>query len=141
MYMSYRTPVAALSRQLVRSALLVLMASVVVSTAVHAQAGNKPGDQPRQASVVATRAAAAHLAALDLSAEQKARIQVISTKYADATQAAMNGLGNDREDAVRKLVAVRAKMLPEVRAVLTTAQRELFDRNMADMQALMGVRP
>ena len=139
--MTYGTPGAALSRQLVRSALLALIASVGVSTALHAQAGSKPGDQPRQVSAVATRSAAAQLAGLELSGEQKARIQVITAKYADATQAAMNGMANDREDAVRKLLAVRAKMLPEVRAVLTTAQRDLFDRNMAELQAVLGVRP
>lgn len=139
--MSHDKPGAAPSRHLVRSALLAMMTSVVLSTPVLAQAGQKPADQPRQEGVVATRAAAAHLASLDLSAEQKARIQVIATKYADAMQAAGNGLPNDRDDAVRRLLAVRAKMLPEIRAVLTTAQREIFDRNMADMQAMMGARP
>ena len=41
----------------------------------------------------------------------------------------------DPAEAMRRMVALRTKMQKEVRVVLTSEQRAIFDRNIAEMNA------
>lgn len=127
--------------QVIRGAALVAILSSGVSALAAAQSGSQPASPPLQGTAAANRAAAAQLGGLELTADQKARIEAITAKYTDASRAAMEGLATDREDGMKKLLALREKMLPEFRAVLTSRQREIFDRNMAEMKARLGAPP
>ncbi|CAN5918289.1 hypothetical protein BH11GEM1_BH11GEM1_09880 [soil metagenome] len=127
--------------QALRGAVVVAVLSTGMSALAAAQSNPQPGNMPQQGTAAANRVAAAQLGGLELTAEQKTRIEVITAKYADASRAAMQGMTTDREDGLKKLMALREKMLPEFRAVLTAAQREIFDRNMAEMKARLSPRP
>ena len=124
--------------QVIRAVVLVVLLSSGVSARAAAQSGSQPASRPAQGSAAANRAAAAQLGGLELSADQKARVDSITAKYAPASRAAMQELATDREGALKKLMALREKMLPEYRAILTSPQREIFDRNMAEMKAWLG---
>ena len=77
---------------------------------------------------------------IELSAEQKTRLEAITTKYADQNKRVRELMAADPAAAMRQMVAVREKMLPEVRAVLTAEQQAIFDRNIAELKARMNAR-
>ncbi|HEX9484247.1 MAG TPA: hypothetical protein VF929_06680, partial [Gemmatimonadaceae bacterium] len=72
-----------------------------------------------------------------LSAEQKAKIEDITKKYAPEQQAVRELMQSDREGAMKKMGELRAKMQPEVRAVLTPNQQAVFDKNLEEMAKRM----
>lgn len=80
------------------------------------------------------------LAGIELSAEQKTKLEAITAKYAGESKGVRELMASDPAEAIKKLMAVREKMVPEVRAVLTAEQRDIFDRNLAAMNAAMGAR-
>ena len=127
--------------QSMRGAALVALLSSGIAGLAAAQATSRPGTLPQQGVAAANRAAAAQLGSLELTADQKARVEAITAKYAGVSRAAMEGLASDREDGLKKLLALREKMFPELRAVLTVAQREIFDRNMAEMKSRLSALP
>ena len=139
--MSHRTPIPGRTMQAIRGTVVVAALSAGMSTLAAAQSNPQPGSIPQQGAAAANRLAARQLGGLELTAEQKARIEVITAKYAGASRVAMQDMATDREDGLKKLMALRERMLPEFRAVLTAAQREIFDRNMAEMKARLGPRP
>ncbi|MDB4878984.1 MAG: hypothetical protein JWL60_430 [Gemmatimonadetes bacterium] len=72
-----------------------------------------------------------------LTESQKAKIESITRKYQPEMQAiyeSMNG-GADRSEARTKMVALRDRMQPEIRAVLTPDQQAIFDKNAAEQKA------
>lgn len=72
-----------------------------------------------------------------LTESQKSKIEGITRKYQPEMQAiveSMNG-GGDRGDARQKMFALREKMQPEIRAVLTPDQQAIFDKNVAEQKA------
>ena len=77
---------------------------------------------------------------IELSAEQKTRLEAITTKYADQNKRVRELMAADPAAAMRQMAAVREKMLPEVRAVLTAEQQAIFDRNIAELKARMNAR-
>lgn len=77
---------------------------------------------------------------IELSAEQKTRLEAITAKYADQNKRVRELMAADPAAAMRQMVAVREKMLPEVRAVLTAEQQAIFDRNIAELKARMNAR-
>ena len=77
---------------------------------------------------------------IELSAEQKTRLEAITAKYADQNKRVRELMAADPAAAMRQMVAVREKMLPEVRAVLTVEQQAIFDRNIAELKARMNAR-
>ena len=83
------------------------------------------------------------LAGLELTADQKTRLEAISVKYARENKAARDAMATDPADAMRMLMALREKMVPEFRAVLTAPQQAIFDRNVAEMKVRMdaGLKP
>ena len=125
----------------IRGVVVAAALSAGMSALAGAQSSPQSGHVPQQGSAAANRVAAAQLGGLELTAEQRTRIETITAKYADASRAAMEGMATDQADGLKKLMALREKMLPEFRAVLTAAQREIFDRNMAEMKARLSPRP
>ena len=79
---------------------------------------------------------------ITLSAEQQAKVDEISKKYAPEQQAIRDALqsGGDRAEGMKKMGELRAKSAPEIRAVLTAEQQVVFDRNSADMKAAAEAR-
>jgi len=127
--------------QAIRGTALVAILTIGVAALAAAQSSSLPASPPPQGAAAANRAAAAQLGGLELTADQKARVEAITAKYAGASRAAMEGLATDREDGLKKLMALRDKMLPEFRTVLTAPQRVIFDRNIAEMKSWMTARP
>ena len=139
--MNHRAPNNRDVMQAIRGTALVAILTTGVAALAAAQSSSLPASPPPQGVAAANRAAAAQLGGLELTADQKARVEAITAKYAGASRAAMEGLATDREDGLKKLMALREKMLPEFRAVLTAPQRVIFDRNMAEMKSWMTARP
>jgi Spy/CpxP family protein refolding chaperone len=76
---------------------------------------------------------------ISLTPEQQAKIDEINKKYAPemtVIREAMQG-GGDRAEGMKKMNDLRAKISPEIRAVLTAEQQAIFDKNTADMKARM----
>ena len=70
-----------------------------------------------------------------LTPEQKTKIEEINKKYAPEQQAIRDAMqaGGDRAEGMKKMTDLRAKMQPEIRAVLTPAQQAIFDKNVEEM--------
>jgi Spy/CpxP family protein refolding chaperone len=73
-----------------------------------------------------------------LTADQKAKIADINTKYQAENQAVRDLMATDREGAMKKRAEVQAKMNPEIRAVLTKEQQAIFDKNLEEMAKRMA---
>jgi Spy/CpxP family protein refolding chaperone len=76
---------------------------------------------------------------IELTDAQKTKVAEIQAKYQPDLQAvrdAMQG-GGDRAAAFTKMQAIRDKMNPEIRAVLTAEQQAIFDKNLAEQKARM----
>jgi len=138
--MNDHTQTAGRLMQAMRGAILVAVLGTAMGARAGAQSSAQAGNQAQQGAA-ANRAAAAQLGGLELTTEQKARIEAITAKYAAASRSAMDGMATDRDDGIKRLMALREKMLPEFRAVLTAGQREIFDRNMAEMKARLSALP
>ncbi len=108
---------------------LILIASAITASAqgMGGQQGQAGGRRPDRL-----------LDNMMLTDAQKVRIESITKKYQPDMQAiylAMNS--GDRIDARQKMVALREKMQPEVRAVLTPDQQAIFDKNAAEQKSRM----
>ena len=75
---------------------------------------------------------------LDLSAEQKTKLEAITAKYAGENKAAQELMATDFAAGLKRMMTLRDKVTPEIRAVLTVEQQAIFDRNAAEMKARMG---
>ena len=76
---------------------------------------------------------------IELTDAQKAKVAEIQAKYQPelaAVRESMQG-GGDRAAAFTKMQAIRDKMNPEIRAVLTVEQQAIFDKNLAEQKARM----
>ena len=80
------------------------------------------------------------LTGIELSPEQKTRLEAITTKYAAENKSLYELMATAPADAMTKMMAVRERMLPEVRAVLTTEQQAIFDKNITEMKTRMAPR-
>ena len=79
------------------------------------------------------------LSGIELTEAQKAKVAEIQAKYQPelaAVRESMQG-GGDRAAAFTKMQAIRDKMNPEIRAVLTVEQQAIFDKNLAEQKARM----
>ena len=76
---------------------------------------------------------------IELTDAQKAKVNEIQTKYQPEMQAIRESMqgGGDRAAAFTKMQAIRDKMNPEIRAVLTAEQQAIFDKNLAEQKARM----
>lgn len=76
---------------------------------------------------------------IELTEAQKAKVAEITAKYQPEMQSIRESMqgGGDRAAAFTKMQAVREKMNPEIRAVLTAEQQTIFDKNLAEQKARM----
>jgi Spy/CpxP family protein refolding chaperone len=76
---------------------------------------------------------------IELTDAQKTKVAEIQAKYQPDLQAIRESMqgGGDRAAAFTKMQAVRDKMNPEIRAVLTAEQQTIFDKNLAEQKARM----
>ena len=76
---------------------------------------------------------------IELTEAQKTKIAEINAKYQPELQAIRDSMqgGGDRAAAFTKMQAVRDKMSPEIRAVLTADQQVIYDKNLAEQKARM----
>lgn len=74
-----------------------------------------------------------------LTDAQKSKIEGIMRKYQPEMQAIYEAANNggDRAEGRQKMMALREKMQPEIRAVLTPDQQAIFDKNAAEQKARM----
>ena len=77
---------------------------------------------------------------IELTDAQKTKVAEIQAKYQPDLQAIRESMqgGGDRAAAFTKMQAVRDKMNPEIRAVLTTEQQAIFDKNLEEMAKRMA---
>jgi Spy/CpxP family protein refolding chaperone len=105
------------------------------TTAASAQEGQRRGGGNRMTAL---------LQGITLTAEQQAKLDTIVQKSMAAQQAvrADTTLGDGRR---AKIMELMNKQTEDVKCLLTTEQRTIFDKNWADMQARMqqqgGGRP
>ena len=76
---------------------------------------------------------------IELTDAQKTKVAEIQAKYQPDLQAIRESMqgGGDRAEAFTKMQAIRDKMNPEIRAVLTADQQTIFDKNLAEQKARM----
>ena len=107
---------------------LVAGTAVVASAQAAPQQQGQRGARPNQ-----------QLKDITLTAEQQTKIDEINKKYAPEMQVireSMQGCG-DRAEGMKKMNDLRAKISPEIRAVLTPEQQAIYDKNTAEMKARM----
>jgi hypothetical protein len=111
--------------------------ALVIGTATGADAQGAAATPatPQQA---ARARANMQLGGIELSEVQKTKLEAITAKYADESKVAREAMATDPADGMKRMMAVRDKMVPEVRAVLTTEQQAIFDKNVAEMKVRMG---
>jgi Spy/CpxP family protein refolding chaperone len=82
------------------------------------------------------------LAGIELTEAQKTKVAQITAKYQPDLEAIRESMqsGGDRAEAFQKMRALREKMSPEIRAVLTPAQQAIYDKNLAEQRARMEQR-
>lgn len=78
------------------------------------------------------------LTGIELTDAQKAKIVEITAKYQPEMQALRDAMqSGDRDAGMQKMQALRSKMSPEVRAILTADQQAVYDKNIAEQKARM----
>lgn len=77
-----------------------------------------------------------------LTDAQKAKIAEIQKKYEPDMMSLRESMrnGGDRAEGMKKMQELNDKMRPEIRAVLTADQQVIFDKNLAEMKAMMEAR-
>ncbi|MEO5814370.1 MAG: hypothetical protein ABIT20_03710 [Gemmatimonadaceae bacterium] len=108
-------------------ALVAGTAAVASAQAAPQQAGRGAGRPNQQLKDIA------------LTPEQLTKIDVINAKYAPEMKVvrdAMQG-GGDRAEGMKKMNDLRARISPEIRAVLTAEQQAIYDKNTTEMKARM----
>ena len=81
------------------------------------------------------RQAPPSLGGFELTAAQKTKLDSIGSKHSAEARVVSDLFATDPAEAMRRMVALRTKMQKEVRVVLTSEQRAIFDRNIAEMNA------
>jgi len=74
---------------------------------------------------------------ITLTEAQQAKVTEIQTKYAPQLTAAREAAAGDRAAMFKGMQAINDKMYPEIRAVLTTEQQTIFDKNIEERKARM----
>lgn len=79
------------------------------------------------------------LTGIELTDAQKTKVAEIQAKHQPEMQSIRESIqsGGDRAEAFQKMQALRDKMSPEIRAVLTPAQQAIYDKNLAEQKARM----
>ena len=107
-------------------------------TGAHAQAAAATPATPQGSQATPRPRGNTQLGGIELSEVQKTKLEAITAKYADESKAAREAMATDPADGMKRMMAVRDRMVPEVRAVLTAEQQAIFDKNVAEMKVRMG---
>ena len=115
------------------------IALVAGSSVVASAQGGPPAGAQQQGGPGARSPEPAASKDITLTAEQQTKIEEINKKYAPEMQVIRESMqgGGDRAEGMKKMNDLRAKMSPEIRAVLTAEQQAIYDKNTADMKARM----
>lgn len=83
------------------------------------------------------------LAGIELSADQKLKFDSITAKFQPEMAKIREDIqaGGDRAALMKKAGELRDKQSVELRAILTTEQQVVFDKNAAELKARMEQRP
>ena len=121
---------------------LVIVAAMLVGVSAAATAqdpqpqGQRQGGGGRQTGML--------MQGITLTAEQQAKVDSISARYAEQRRAVMQDESVDQDTRRAKGRELMGKQRDEIRALLTDEQKKVFDKNVEDMQARMqggGGRP
>ena len=127
--------------QAIRTAALGVALVMGSALGVRGQAAPPAAGVPQQSAPGAARVRGSQqLAGIELSAEQKAKLEAITLRYAEENKGGRDLMATNPAEAMKKMLAVREQMLPELRAVLTVEQRAIFDTNVAAMKARIDLR-
>lgn len=111
--------------------------ALILSSAVLARAQGAAVSPHTQAPAVSVKPPSGPMGSLELTAEQKQKLAALGARHADEGKATGALFQTDPAEAMKRMVALRAKMQKEIRTVLTPEQRAIFDRNVAEMNAQM----
>lgn len=120
--------------------ILAAMGLVLVASTATAQGGNPPqqggmGQQQGRMNEMLFKD-------ITLTDAQKAKIDSIQTKQREDQRALMQSGGGMQDSTTRtKMMEIRTKANAAIRAVLTTEQQVIFDKNVAAMPQGGGRRP
>lgn len=83
-----------------------------------------------------------NLNGITLTEAQQAKATEINAKYQPELQAIRESFqnGGDRAEGMKKMAAIRAKLDPELRAILTAEQQVIFDKNVEERKARDAAR-
>ncbi len=90
-----------------------------------------------QQPAVSVKPSSGPMGSLELTPEQKQQLSALAAKHAEEGKVTGELFQTDPSEAMKRMVALRAKMQKEIRTVLTPEQRAIFDRNVAEMNAQM----
>ena len=115
---------------------VMLTASATVAVAQDAQPqGQRQGGRPDMMATL--------MQGITLSADQQAKVDTLTKKYADQRAAIRADQTLDQDARRAKSRELMGKQQEEVKALLTDDQKKVFEKNVADLQARMqqGGRP
>jgi Spy/CpxP family protein refolding chaperone len=120
---------------------IVLVAALVAMTASAAVAQDpqpQPQGQPQGSGQGrGGNRMAALMQGITLSADQQAKLDTLSKKFADQRQAVMQDQSLDQDARRAKMRDAMMKQADDIKALLTDEQKKVFEKNWADMQARM----
>ena len=121
-----------------RTRALRIVAGVIAFTASGTAAAHAQSSAASPSTLSSTgKQGPASLGGFELTAAQKMKIDSIGAKHSAEAKVVGDLFATDPAEAMRRMVELRMKMQKEVRVVLTTEQRAIFDRNVAEMNAQM----
>ena len=84
----------------------------------------------------------AELNGIELTDAQKVQLDAIQKKYQPEMMELRNQMmnGGDRTELMKKVADLREKSAKDIRAILTSEQQVVFDKNLAEQRAKMQAR-
>lgn len=116
---------------------LVLAVTMLVGATAVATAQDPQPQQQGQRTGGRGNMMAMMMQGITLSAEQQAKVDSISAKFAGERQALMQDESLDQDARRAKGRAMMTRQLDLVKALLTDEQKKVLEKNQADMQARM----
>jgi Spy/CpxP family protein refolding chaperone len=115
----------------------MIVGSLLVTSTAAARAQGSAAPAPVQQAAPGAKAPGGPSGSLELTPEQKVKLDAIAKKYAPEGKATAELFSTDPAEAMKRMIVLRTKMQKEVRTVLTIEQRAIYDRNVAEMNAQM----
>ena len=118
--------------------MMAMVAAMATLAGASARAQGSAGGQ--SAPPPARPQEAPSLGGFELTPVQKAKIDSIGARHLPEVKAIGDLFATDPAEGMKRMVVLRAKMQKEVRVLLTPDQRAIFDRNVAEMNAMLNAR-